>query len=59
MPCDGCHLGFPIYPNNKNVAENYPNNIPAKFDFKWFNGLKEEQFHIIFSQGPMLKFIQM
>jgi len=34
--------------------KNYPRNITAKFDFKWFSGFREELFKIAQVQSGLL-----
>ena len=43
-------LGFRLI----NTKKNYPRNITAKFDFKWFSGFREELFKIAQVQSGLL-----
>jgi hypothetical protein len=52
-------LDFQSTQTTKMLQKTIQITFQPKVDFKWFNGLKEEQFHIIFSQGPLLKLIRL
>jgi hypothetical protein len=44
------HLAF----GKVSLKKNYPRNISARFDFKWFSGFREELFKIAQVQSGLL-----